>query len=86
MDATVEDLPEAKLTFDDPKGLLNFGAEVGFRRLNQIKKPALRCLWKHSPLAVLHRNSELSLAVLEIVPFLVAKSFHAAVADVAASP
>jgi hypothetical protein len=40
-DALVEDLPEAKLTFDDPKGKPHFGAKVGFRRLNQIQKPAL---------------------------------------------
>ena len=40
-DALVEDLPEAKLTFDDPKGMLHFGGEVGVRRLNQIQKPAL---------------------------------------------
>ena len=48
----------------------HFGAEVGFRRLNQIQKPALWCLWKHFALARLHGNSELSLAVLEVVSFL----------------
>jgi len=69
-DTPVEDLPEAKLTFNDPKGMLHFGSEVGFRRLNQIQKPALWCLWKHSALAGLHGNSELSLAVLEIITFL----------------
>ena len=50
--------------------MLHFGAEVGFRRLNQIQKPALWCLWKHSVLAGLHGNPELSLAALEIVTFL----------------
>ena len=39
--ALVEHLPEAKLAFDDPKGMLNFGAEVGFRRLNQFQKSVL---------------------------------------------
>lgn len=39
-DASVEDLPESELTFDNAKGMLYFGAEVGFRRLNQIQKPA----------------------------------------------
>ena len=58
------------MTFDDPKGMLHPGAEVGFRRLNQIQKPALCCLWKHSALAGLHGNPELSLAVLEIATFL----------------
>jgi hypothetical protein len=43
--------------------MLHFGEEEGFRRLNQIQKPALWCLWKHSALAGLNRNSELSLAV-----------------------
>ena len=43
-DAPVEDLPEAKLAFDDPKGMFHFGAEVGLRRLNQIQKRALLCL------------------------------------------
>ena len=69
-DTSVEDLPESELTFDDPKGMLHFGAEVGFRRLNQIQNPALWCLWKNSALAGLHGNPELSLAVLEVVSFL----------------
>jgi hypothetical protein len=63
--------------------MLHFGAEVGFRRLNQFQKPALWFLWKHSVLAGLHGNPELSLAVLEIVTFLVANGFRAVVADVA---
>jgi hypothetical protein len=50
--------------------MLHFGAEVGFRRLKQIQKPALWCLWKHSSLAGLHGNPELSLAGLEVVSFL----------------
>jgi hypothetical protein len=50
--------------------MLHFGAEVGFRRLNQIHKPAIWCLWKHSALTGLHGNSELSFAVLEIATFL----------------
>ena len=63
--------------------MLHFGAEVGLRRLNQIQKPALWCLWKHSALARLHGNSELSFAVLEIVTLLVTNGFRAAVAVVA---
>jgi hypothetical protein len=63
--------------------MLHFGAEVSLRRLNQIQKPALRCLWKHSALAGSHGNPELSFAVLELVSFLVANGFRAAVADVA---
>ena len=43
-DTSVENLPESELTFDYPKGMLHFGAEVGLRRLNQIQKPALLCL------------------------------------------
>lgn len=66
----VEDLPESKLSFNDPKGILHFGAEVDFRRLIQIQKPALWSLWKHSALAGLHGNSELSFALLEIITFL----------------
>jgi len=82
-DASVEHLPDPKLAFDDPNGILHFGPEVGFRRLNQIQKPVLRCLWKHSALAWLHGNFALSLAVLKIVLLLVAIGFRAAVADVA---
>ena len=63
--------------------MFHFGAEVGLRRLNQIQKPALWCLWKHSALAGLHGNSELCFAVLELVSFLVANGFRVAVADVA---
>ena len=69
-DASIEDLSEAELTFDDPKGMFHFGPEVGLCRLNQIQKPALRCLWKHSAMAGLHGNSELCFAVLEFVSFL----------------
>ena len=50
--------------------MLHLGAEVGLRRLHQIQKSALWCLWKHSALAGLHGNPELSLAVLEVVSFL----------------
>jgi hypothetical protein len=50
--------------------MLHFGAEVAFRRLNQIQKPALWCLWKHSALAGLHGTPELSLTDLEVVSFL----------------
>ena len=31
-DASIEDFPESKLTFDDPKKMLHFGAEVGLDR------------------------------------------------------
>jgi hypothetical protein len=78
----MEDLPQATLTFNDSKGMLHFGAEVGLCHLNQIHKPALSCLWKYSALAGLHGNPELSLTVLAIATFLVANGFRAAVADV----
>ena len=52
--------------------MFHFGAEVGFRRLNQIQAPAMWCLLKHSALAGLYRNLEFSVAVLEITTFLVA--------------
>jgi hypothetical protein len=44
LDASVEDLPKAQLTFDDTKGMLHFGSEAGFRRLNQVQMPALSYL------------------------------------------
>ena len=59
-DTSVEALPESDLTFDVPKGMVHFGAERGFRRLNQIQKPALWCLWKSYGLAGLQGNLELS--------------------------
>jgi hypothetical protein len=69
-DTPVEDFPEAKLTFNDPKEMPHFGAEVCFRRFNQIQKLALCCHRKHSALAGLHYNSDHSLTVLEITTFL----------------
>jgi hypothetical protein len=38
--ASIEDLPKAKLKVDDPKGMPHVGAKGGFRRLNQIQKPS----------------------------------------------
>lgn len=35
-DASLEELPESKVTFDDPKGMLHFRVEVGLRHLNEI--------------------------------------------------
>ena len=48
----------------------HFGAEVDLRRLNQIQKPALWCLWTYSALAGLHGSPELSLAALDLAMFL----------------
>ncbi len=59
--------------------MLHVGAEVGLRRLNQIQNPALSCLWKHSALAGLHGNPELSYAALELFSLLVAIGIRVAV-------
>ena len=43
-DASVEDLAKAKLAFDDPKGMLHLGPEVGFHRPHQFKKLVVQLL------------------------------------------
>ena len=63
-EASLEQLPEAKLDLDDPNVMINFCVEVRFNRLNQIQKPANWCLWKHYALA---GPDDLSLLTVEML-------------------
>jgi hypothetical protein len=44
LDASVEDLPESKLAFDDPEWMLHLRSEMGFGALHQLEQLSFRCI------------------------------------------